>query len=294
MVQHLTVFGVLMLIVCMAFSSEHILFAWSDPHYNSMTSALHELGQRLRRGELLGDRPRQRGHRGLKLLSVLYLLIVVLLLMNLLIALLSEQTVKTHERSAKYWCFVQLGMILRTSARASWRSSATASPETSGRFAVRSTLASDFGVYGEMLDSSRRGSRRSWTSTARGHDRDDQARGPRLCAGPSSGSAVAAAILKKASEAPGAARGGLPRACRRLLDAKLDWPGYDDFVRCHNGGSTRKSSTPRRDDERGGPHDAAAKSAPSASRASSSSRPLRAAAAGRGSARARPPRGRRR
>ena len=44
-------------------------------------------------------------------LTVAYLLTVGLLLMTLLIAMLSEKIVKAHNRSSKFWCFVQHGMV---------------------------------------------------------------------------------------------------------------------------------------------------------------------------------------
>jgi len=121
MIEHLTTFGVIMCIVCMAFASaEYIEFGWSDRHYRTL---LNSLGMNW--GSAFGevaywdilttdDAP---GSTITKLLMVLYIFIVVLLLMNLIIALLNEQSQNAHERSAKYWCFVQFGMIKHTTLR---------------------------------------------------------------------------------------------------------------------------------------------------------------------------------
>ena len=114
MVLYLVVFGAIMVVVCMAFAiAEHVMYAWSDPHYSSIVFALG-----MNWGSAFGEvsyweilTREGAGSAAVKALSVLYVLMVVLLLMNLLIALLAEQTTVAHERSAKFWCFVQHGAV---------------------------------------------------------------------------------------------------------------------------------------------------------------------------------------
>ncbi|KAH8051496.1 hypothetical protein JL722_10667 [Aureococcus anophagefferens] len=243
MVQHLTVFGVLMLIVCMAFASaEHIMFAWSDPHYNTMVSALG-----MNWGSAFGEVSYWEiltmdgaGTGAFQLLSVLYLLIVVLLLMNLLIALLSEQTVKAHERSAKYWCFVQLGMV--THQRDSFVSLlGNGIARTFRRAAFADAgAARDFGAYGVMMEKLE-----ARVDNAMDVDRDAAGlapaqRSPRVAVAATPAPPVtpldegAAAILKGAKDANGGGTACL-MLCKRLLDRNEPWPDYATFLRTHVG-----------------------------------------------------------
>jgi hypothetical protein len=98
----------------MAFASaEYILYAWSDDHYGSLATSLG-----MKFGSPFGEvtywdilSKRTAGAATRAALTVAYLLTVGLLLMTLLIAMLSEKIVKAHNRSSKFWCFVQHGMV---------------------------------------------------------------------------------------------------------------------------------------------------------------------------------------
>lgn len=114
MVRSLAVWVVFFLLACMAFASaEYILYAWSDDHYGSLATSLG-----MKFGSPFGEvtywdilSKRTAGAATRAALTVAYLLTVGLLLMTLLIAMLSEKIVKAHNRSSKFWCFVQHGMV---------------------------------------------------------------------------------------------------------------------------------------------------------------------------------------
>ncbi|KAJ8602087.1 hypothetical protein CTAYLR_001636 [Chrysophaeum taylorii] len=122
MTGDLAVFVVLLGVVCMAFASaSHVLRAWYDAKYatalNSMGYAMGAAFGEISYSELLTSDDEETVSKGL---ALLYVLIVLLLLMNMLVAVLIDQkTTRSHVE--KRWCLIRLEMIRARRAKSSSR-----------------------------------------------------------------------------------------------------------------------------------------------------------------------------